>query len=85
MITIKITRDVRESLKKYKKGNESVDMTINRLLDDVEQDMDSNDYLIGNTNININEDTMKRIKSLKIYEHESYDRILYRALSFVDE
>jgi len=81
MTTIKITRDVRGLLKEYSMSDETVDDTVNRLLDEVESCMDI-DMVFGNgsTNINVSPDTMERIKSFRVNENESYGRILHRAL-----
>ena len=80
MVTIKITRGVRALLREYSRDGESVDATINRLLDDASDYM-SEDMVFGDgsTNVNVSRDTMKRIKSYSVSDNESYGRILNRA------
>ena len=86
MVTITITRDVRELLREYALDGESVEATVNRLLDDTMDYLDS-DMVFGNgsVNINLSRNTMKRIKSYKIRDGEPYGRILHRALIVADE
>lgn len=85
MKTVKIKKDVREDLSYFADDSESVDMAINRLLDLVEEDMDKDfEFGVGTTNINIEETTMKRIKSFQLNPKESYGRILARALKIAN-
>lgn len=86
MRTIQIKKNVREDLKHYSYNGESVDEAINRLLDSVEDEMDKDfKFGVGTTNINLNEETMDRIKSFKLNPRESYGRIIARALKIVNE
>ena len=86
MVTVKIARDVRELLRDYAVDGESVDMTVNRLLDDVEECLNSDvDFGKDSININVSRDTMVRIKSFKVRDDEPYGRILHRALVVADE
>ena len=78
---IKIKRDTREILRECQEGKESVDAVINRVLDKVESDMINSHVLFGSTNVDVSKDTMERLKCLKVYDHESYDAVLRRALS----
>lgn len=84
MTTIKVTREVRELLREYARDGESVQVTVNRLLDDAESCM-SEDMVFGggSTNINVDEATMVRIKSFRVRDGEPYGRILHRALRIV--
>lgn len=79
--TIKINKDTREMLRELQSDNESVDMTIRRLFDDVNDVMQDITWVTGKTNIDISDDVAIMIKSYKITEHESFDSILRRALS----
>lgn len=86
MVTIKITREVRFLLEEYKADGESMNVTVNRLLDEVEDSMGSDMVLgDGSTNINVDRDTMSRIKSFRVRDNESYGRILHRALLLSDK
>ena len=86
MTTVKVTRDVRNLLKNYREGKESVDATVNRLLDLVEEDMGSCNGVYKDTvNINLSKDTMERVKGLRVYKYESYNDILVRVLSLLDD
>ena len=76
MVTIKIPREVRILLDEYSVDGESVEDTVNRLLDDVSDNMVFDG---GSININVSRDTMKRIKSYGTSGNESYGRILNRA------
>lgn len=81
MVTVKIPVIIRELLREYSVDGESVEDTINRLLDDVSDNMNNSKYSNSNSiNINISHDTMDRIKSLKITDNESYGKILHRAI-----
>ncbi|MBP5421727.1 MAG: hypothetical protein J6Y78_04695 [Paludibacteraceae bacterium] len=85
MRTIKIKNDVRDKLRVYRKDKESVDDSINRLLDEVEDKMDEDfEFGVGSTNIRVSDETMKRIKSCAVNEQESYGRILSRAFRILD-
>ena len=86
MTSVKVTRKVRNGLKKHRKDKESVDATVNRLLDMLDDDIVSCDGVYkDNTNINLSKDTMMRIKQFRAYKYESYNDILARILSLVDE
>lgn len=81
MKTVKIKKDVRKDLDYFAEESESVDKAINRLLDLVEGDMDKDfEFGVGTTNINLDESTMRRIKSFQLNPRESYGRIIARAL-----
>ena len=81
MRTIKIKRNTRDALRVVASDNESVDKVINRLLDDYGDDLRNTTFPVGSTNVDVSADTMDRIKSFKLSEHESYDSILNRLLS----
>lgn len=80
MKTVKISKNTRVALGNIRMDEESIDMIVNRLLDTVCDDLDS-DFTVGYININLNEDTMERIKSFKAYPTETYEHILLRALN----
>lgn len=86
MTSVKVTRKVRNGLKKHRKDKESVDTTVNRLLDLLDDDIISCDGVYkDNTNINLSKNTMERVKGFRAYKYESYNDILARILSLVDE
>ena len=86
MRTIKVKKDVRDRLRAYKDGTESVDETINRLLDEVEDEMGRDfEFGVGSTNLRVSDATMKRIKSHRLQDSESYGRILARAFNILDD
>ena len=79
--SVKIHKDTRMMLRNVRNDYELVDTTINRILDTVEDSLnDSTEELYGFTNINLPEETLKRIKSLGFSDKEPYDSILKRAL-----
>ena len=81
-----VTRDIRELIRDYARDDETVDQTINRLLDTVHEHMSTN--IVNersSVNINIKRDTMTRIKSFRIRDNESYGNILLRALVLVKD
>ena len=81
MKTIGIKNDVRDELKQFQNENESVVDALNRLFDLVEEDMNKDfKFGVGQTNIGVDEVTMKRIKSYQVTPRESYGRIIARAL-----
>ena len=86
MTTIKITREVRLLLEDYKVDGESMEVAVNRLLDEVMDELGT-DMVFGggSTNINVSRDTMRRIKSFSVRDGESYGRILHRALLLSDK
>ena len=85
MTTIKITNEVRQKLNEFKEDGESVEDTVNRLLDLTESDLNQDmSFGGGSTNINLSNNTMKRIKTFQVRNNESYGRILHRALIIAD-
>lgn len=74
---ITIKRTLREKIHKYANYNETVDETINRLLNEVEN-LPKEPLTKGSTSINITEDTMERLVSMKYDEKESYSSLLER-------
>ena len=79
--TIKIDKDTREILREMQSDSESVDMTIRKLFDVVNDKMQDTVWVTGKTNINISEETAMMVKEYRINEFESYDSILRRAIS----
>lgn len=79
--TIKIDKDTREILREMQSDGESVDMTIRKLFDVVNDRMQDTVWVTGKTNINISEETATMVKEYRINEFESYDSILRRAIS----
>lgn len=79
--TIKIDKDTREILREMQSDGESVDMTIRKLFDVVNDRMQDTVWVTGKTNINISEETAMMVKEYRINEFESYDSILRRAIS----
>ena len=77
--TIKIRRDTRELLRDV--PQRSVDDCINFVLDSVELDLMDSHVLFGSINVDVQDETLERLKSFRVYEHESYDSVLQRALS----
>ena len=83
MKTVEIQRNTREKIRKYSKENESVDKTINRLLDESEIPL-KKEYKRKketHTNIRISEDTLERLKEFKITSKESHDSTISRLFS----
>ena len=80
MKTIRISKNTRTVLDNISEDKESVDKVVNRLLDSVADGLDG-DFTVGYININLEESTMKRIKSFKAYPSETYEHILLRALN----
>lgn len=79
--TIKIDKDTREILREMQSDGESVDVTIRKLFDVVNDRMQDTVWVTGKTNINISEETAMMVKEYRINEFESYDSILRRAIS----
>lgn len=79
--TIKINKDTREILREISADDESVDMVIRRIFDDVNMDLQDAVWLTGKTNVDVSVDTANMIKGYKISEFESYDSILRRVIS----
>ena len=79
---IKIHNDTYVMIQAVKNDDKSVDITLNRILDAVEESLnDSTKELYGFSNIVLSEETLKRIKLLGFSDKEPYDSILKRALS----
>ena len=80
--TIKITKTLASELKNYAHVGESYNQVINRLLDEVADDMANDAQYGGITTIGVSEETKQKIKSFQRKPSESYESILVRALSF---
>jgi len=59
----------------------TVDTVINKVLDEVNDEMRDTVWLTGKTTVEVSDVTAENIKSYKISEFESFDDILRRALS----
>lgn len=85
MTTVKITKSLRKDLHEYSHYDETMDDTVNRLLDTVEDDLMNHEEVIeGFTNINLSKDTLERIKSFKKSSSDSYEKILCRAFMLLE-
>ena len=82
MKTMGIQKDLRDMLSTISKDDETVDATINRILDLVEDGMNEDiDFTRSRrTNINISEDTYDRLVSYRVRENEPLMRVLKRAV-----
>lgn len=82
MKTMGIQKDLRDEINNVSIDGETVDATINRLLDAVEAGMGEDiDFTRSRrTNISISEDTYNRLASYKVRENEPLMRVLKRAL-----
>lgn len=79
MKTLGCTKRMRENIKDVALPNESVDCTINRILDELEADT-SLDVGSGRTNINIKDNTYDRLVALKVDGNEPIMSVLRRAI-----
>lgn len=82
---IRVTKKTRQLLGEYSQYEETINGTVNRLLDSVEAEMLQQEANIGNTLLNVDKATADRIKSLAVRKGESYDDILARALTLVEK
>lgn len=78
---IRCNKQTHKKLKEFQNTNESLEETINRLLDLVGEEMLNEEVFLGYTNIKLSEETKERIKSYSNKPSESYESILDRALS----
>ena len=84
MNSMKITTTTKEYLNVHKKKN--IDNSINELMDFVEPLLDEYYVPVERDHVvKVNKDTMDRIKSFRVSEHESYDAILRRLLYIADQ
>ena len=82
MITIGCSRMLRNSIRTVSLKRESVDKTLNRLLDVYEDILkEENVSPQGRTNINIKEDTYARLEECKGYPDEPFVHIIGRLVS----
>lgn len=63
---------------------ESYDSVINRLLDEVEDDLKNRTEVTGYFNVGVSDDTLNRLKSLKTSNNDSYTKLLTDAFSYLD-
>ena len=83
MRTIQVTNKTKNGLLKYADGDESFDSIINRLLDEVEDELKNREEISGYANIGVTDTTLERLQSLKMPYHDSYTKLLTDALSYV--
>lgn len=83
MRTIAIKTELKLLLDKYSELDESYDSLINRLLDEVSDDLNNRNVIEGYYNIGVSDDTLNRLKSLKVSKSDSYTKLLSDALSYV--
>ena len=82
MRTIQISNKVKDALTEYSKMNESYDVVINRLLDEVEDELKNRVEVDGYANVGVSDETLSRLQSLKLPYHDSYTKLLSDALSY---
>ena len=82
MRTVQISSKVKEELSEYSKMGESFDATVNRLLDEVEDDLKNRVEFEGYGNIGVSDETLDRLQSFKLSHHDSYTKLLSDALSY---
>ena len=58
-------------------GNESVNSTVKRLLENAEKPRQKN---MKRTVINLDEDVLEKLNEFKAYEKESYNSVIFRLL-----
>ena len=79
MKTIAVQKEIREMLENYAEETESMDETINRLIDEHNKSfIKYNDSF--KTNINVSEETFNRLKDCKMYSTERNVSIISRLL-----
>lgn len=83
MRTIAIKTELKLLLDEYSELDESYDSLINRLLDEVSDDLNNRSVIEGYYNIGVSDDTLNRLKSLKVSKSDSYTKLLSDALSYV--
>ena len=77
MKTVKITKHTRSMISEYSLDGESVEDTINRLMDESHPlPKEDRSY----TNINMSDDALERLKRYKSYDTESHSDTLMRLL-----
>ena len=79
MVTIEVSRSVRAKIKEFAE-DESVDATLNRLMDLSEPPVKYTDDDLEKTNITVDESTLKRLRKYKIYDRESHSNTILRLL-----
>lgn len=84
MTNINITRNLREKIHKYSEYDETVEDTINRLLDEVGDISEYYPFKDGSTSITLSDKMVNRIKSNAVKSNESVGKILERAFTKLD-
>lgn len=79
MTTVEVSRLVHKKIKEFSDG-ESVDATLNRLMDLSEHPVKYTDEDLEKTNIWMNKATLERLKEYKLYDRESHSNTILRLL-----
>ena len=77
MKTVKVTNHTRNMIKEYSLENETVNNALNRLMDE-SQPLTKEDRT--KTNINLDDNTLERLKMYKAYDTESHSDTIMRLL-----
>ena len=80
MKTIKMTASNKNKLADMKEGKESFDKLVNRLIDDVSDDLPVVTLDDRVTNINVDESTLEKLDSFALTKGEPYENILLRMM-----
>ena len=78
MSTIKLTKTLAKIIKEYDSG--TYEENINKLLDDVGDELKEQQRYCGITTIGVSAETKERIKSFQKKHNEPYEEVLVRAL-----
>jgi len=83
MSIIKIDSEIKQKVLKHSNEGESFANLLSRLID--ESDLSEHDFLVGRTSVQIYDDDLKRLKSLKRYSTESYSAVILRVLLSLED
>lgn len=83
MTTVNVTKYVRNLIGEYQDG-ESVDEALNRLMDSIEQPVQSEVMDLGKTNIVLSQNTFNRLLKYKLSPNESHSDTILRLLKDVE-
>ena len=78
MSIVNIDKEIKEEVLKHQKDGESFANLLSRLLD--ECNLSNYEYGVGRSSVQIHDDDLKRLKSLKRYSTESYSAVILRVL-----
>lgn len=76
--TLTIKREVRKNIHNYSNYGESIDETVNRLIQEAGDITNIDPTLIGSTGIKLSDKTKEKLDSLKITANESYSSVFER-------